>query len=372
MFYNVLGQLVQSCVAGEAGAVVDKDTLFAVFASAEAMGKLFGAILNQPDPPPPLPDYWEPAAPRPKLPPPPTLKELGQGNLFAIGGGISLAARIAEALAGHKVTSHGGNYLVCCPAHDDSSPSLSLSDGDRGLMVHCFVGCSAGDVYAAIRRKGQRLEPTDTARQPDKGTLEYRRQQADKAAWLWGQRRPLAGSIAEQYLRGARNYSGLLPPTLAFMPARKSDQHPAMIAAFALVDEPEPGQLGKPTEVGSVHLTLLKPDGSGKASTKPDKLIIGSPVGKPIVLAPPNDLLGLAITEGIEDALSAHEATGLGAWAAGAAGFMPKLADVVPDHISTVTIFAHADAAGQDGARKLAAALRARPAPIEVTVEGAL
>ena len=182
-------------------------------------------------------------------------------------------------------------------------------------MVHCFVGCSAGDVYAAIRRKGQRLEPTDTARQPDKGTLEYRRQQADKAAWLWGQRRPLAGSIAEQYLRGARNYSGLLPPTLAFMPARKSDQHPAMIAAFALVDEPEPGQLGKPTEVGSVHLTLLKPDGSGKASTKPDKLIIGSPVGKPIVLAPPNDLLGLAITEGIEDALSAHEATGLGALA---------------------------------------------------------
>ena len=85
-FYNVLGQLVELCVAGEAGAVVDKDTLFAVFASAEAMGKLFGAILNQPDPPPPLPDYWEPAAPRPKLPPPPTLKELGQGNLFAIGG----------------------------------------------------------------------------------------------------------------------------------------------------------------------------------------------------------------------------------------------------------------------------------------------
>jgi hypothetical protein len=32
-------------------------------------------------------------------------------------------------------------------------------------------------------------------------------------------------------------------------------------------------------------------------------------------------------SEGIEDGLSAHVATGVGAWAAGAAGFMPALAD---------------------------------------------
>ena len=34
--------------------------------------------------------------------------------------------------------------------------------------------------------------------------------------------------------------------------------------------------------------------------------------GLPIVVAPVNDSLGLAITEGIEDALSVHEATGFG------------------------------------------------------------
>ena len=96
--------------------------------------------------------------------------------------------------------------------------------------------------------------------------------------------------------------------------------------------------------------------------------MIGSPSGKPIVIAPPNDLLGLAITEGIEDALSVHQATGLGAWAAGAAGFMPKLADVVPHYIECVTIYAHADKAGQDGASKLAAKFRERN--IEVIIEG--
>jgi Toprim domain len=98
-------------------------------------------------------------------------------------------------------------------------------------------------------------------------------------------------------------------------------------------------------------------DGSGKAGTERDKTMIGRSIGWPIVVAPPNDLLGLAITEGIEDALSAHEATGLGAWAAGSASRLPALANAVPAYIEAVTIYAHADANGQDGARKLAKAL---------------
>jgi hypothetical protein len=270
-----------------------------------------------------------------------------------------MAAHISEVLAGTKVKAYGGNYLVPCPAHEDDSPSLSLRDGDRRLMVHCFAGCSPGDVYAAIRRKGHKLlEPGETAPKPVRGSSEYERRQHDKAAWLWSRRKPIAGTIAERYQRQTRGITCPLPATLAFLPPLKPEHHPAMVAAFGLVDEPEPGVLGKPHEVGSIHLTLLKPDGSGKIEQtreQPDKLIIGSPLGRPIVLAPPNDLLGLAITEGIEDALTAHAATGLGAWAAGAAGFMPKLADTLPSYIEAVTIFAHADEAGQANARQLAA-----------------
>jgi hypothetical protein len=77
--------------------------------------------------------------------------------------------------------------------------------------------------------------------------------------------------------------------------------------------------LGAPRNVEVVHLTLLRSEGSGKAEVERPKLFVGSPTNLPIVLAPPNDLLGLAITEGIEDALTVHQATGLGAWAAGAA-----------------------------------------------------
>jgi putative DNA primase/helicase len=283
------------------------------------------------------------------------------------------AAAIAEALAGRPVKRlKGGNYLVPCPAHDDwpRAPSLSICDGDRGLMVHCWGGCAARDVYRAIREKGFAVQRDDNATdsKPAKDSSEYRRSQAEKAAWLWSRRRPIAGSIAERYLRETRRYSGILPPTLGFLPPLKPEHHPALIAAFALTDEPEPGILGKSQHVAAIHLTLLKPDSSGKAEVETPKLTIGSPLGKPIVLAPPNDLLGLGITEGIEDGLTVHEAMRFGAWAAGSAPFMPALADTVPDYIEAVTIYGHTDQAGRKGAFALAVALAKRG--IEVRIEG--
>jgi hypothetical protein len=68
----------------------------------------------------------------------------------------------------------------------------------------------------------------------------------------------------------------------------------------------------------------------------------------------------IVITEGIEDALSAHEATGLGAWAAGSAPYMPALAEVVPHYIDHVIILAHRDATGINNARQLSSRLAAR------------
>jgi hypothetical protein len=235
------------------------------------------------------------------------------------------------------------------------------------LVVHCFAGCSSIDILDTIRDKGGEIDQPAATPAP-KGSSEYKRQQHAKAQWLWTQRRPIVGTIAERYLREVRGITCALPATLAFLPARKSEHHPAMIAAFALTDEPEPGVLGSPRGVISVHLTLLKPDGSGKAEIKKPKIMVGSPVGRPIIIAPPNDLFGLAICEGIEDALTAHQLTGLGAWAAGAAGFMGELGAVVPDYIEAVTIFAHPDKAGQDGALELATVLHQRG--IDFAVEG--
>jgi putative DNA primase/helicase len=192
---------------------------------------------------------------------------------------------------------------------------------------------------------------------------------------MWAQRRPIAGTPAERYLRG-REITCPLPATIAYLPPAKPEHHPALIAAFALAHEVEPGILNEPRDVGAVHLVLLKSDGSGKAFTedevqqgKKNKFTVGSPAELPIVLAPPNDLLGLAVTEGIEDGLTAHQATGFGVWVAGSGGRMPALAKLLPGYIEAVTVYAHSDdKTGRDGALKLAEALHRRG--IEVRIEG--
>jgi hypothetical protein len=134
-----------------------------------------------------------------------------------------------------------------------------------------------------------------------------------------------------------------------------------MIAAFGLPHECRPGETVMPlSRVMGVHLTLLRADGSGKADIPSNKLMIGPSSGWPIVIAPPNDLGGLAIAEGIEDALTLHRATGLGAWAAGTATRLPKVAVVVPGYVETVTIPVDDDVAGRCGSVELAHRLDVR------------
>jgi hypothetical protein len=283
---------------------------------------------------------------------------------------------LARALGGEIV---GGQILCPGPGHSARDRSLAVRPSVESPFG--FIAYShAGDDWVTCRNfvfeklGWPSCEPADAQRHHERlpqdrhGLKDHEGRQHEKAAWLWSRRQPLIGTPAEVYLRGARGYSGSIPRTLAFLPPAKPEHHLAMIAAFGVCDEPEPGVLGEPLNVNSVHLTLLKPDGSGKANTNPNKLIIGRPLGRPITVAPPNDLLGLAITEGIEDALTAHEATGLGAWSAGAAGFMPALASAVPDWIEAVTIYAHADKSGREASFRLAEALFRRG--IEVFLEG--
>jgi hypothetical protein len=180
------------------------------------------------------------------------------------------------------------------------------------------------------------------------------------AVFLWSLRKSVVGSPAEAYLRKSRGYFGPVPATLGYLPARDGHAH-ALIAAFGLASEPEPGILATAdADVLGVHITRLAPDGTAKAGTDNDKIMIGRSLGSPIVLAPPNDGLGLAITEGIEDALSIHGVTGLGAWAAGAAGRLRALSDAVPSFIDCCTVVGHDDEAGKRGADELVGVLRAR------------
>jgi hypothetical protein len=216
---------------------------------------------------------------------------------------------------------------------------------------HC---ARCGEKGAAFDRNSAPPDPVKLAKARAEAAERDRALRAErlrKAHWLWSQRRPIVGSVAERYLRDARGYGGPLPATLGFLPAR-GDYPPALIAAFGLAREVEPGVIAVADHaVTGVHLTRLRSDGSGKATFEdPDenaKIMVGHSTGSPIVLAPATDLLGLVIAEGTEDALTAHEATGLGAWAAGSASRMPALAEAVPNFIEVVTVLVDDDSDGR-------------------------
>ena len=171
-----------------------------------------------------------------------------------------------------------------------------------------------------------------------------------KALALWAMSLPISSRAPPfVYLREVRSYHSSIPAILRYLPPRKPEHHHTMIAAFGMADEPEPGAYSIANRrVGAVHLTFLRPDGSGKGDVDQPKITVGrGAVGLPICLCPPNDLLGLVITEGIEDALSMREATGVGAWAAGCASRLPDLAEHVPAWFDCVTVIADADSEGE-------------------------
>jgi hypothetical protein len=283
--------------------------------------------------------------------------------------------------------------LVVCTATIDLNTINSLTKGDLGKHdVPCPLCGPMRRSPVNRRRKVMRiwfLSPGfatyhcarcgesgyatgRTATHPDPATLQRARVEAanrdaiskskrrSTANYLWRQRQLITGTIAEKYLREARRIPGRLPETLAFLPPAKPEYLPALIAAYGMPAEPEPGLLSIPERaVCAVQLVLLDNDGT-KADISPNKITIGLASAVPIVLAPMNDLLGLAILEGIENALSIHASTGLGSWASGGASFLPKLVDAVKGLTTRpecVTVFIDPDPDGQKYGYELAAAL---------------
>ncbi len=49
-----------------------------------------------------------------------------------------------------KVKGRAGNYVACCPAHEDKSPSLAVKEQDGKIILHCFAGCSVDNIVGAV------------------------------------------------------------------------------------------------------------------------------------------------------------------------------------------------------------------------------
>lgn len=61
-----------------------------------------------------------------------------------------------------KVKGRAGNFVACCPAHEDSSPSLALKEQDGKIILHCFAGCSVQEIIGAVGMDMTDLFPPTT------------------------------------------------------------------------------------------------------------------------------------------------------------------------------------------------------------------
>jgi putative DNA primase/helicase len=247
---------------------------------------------------------------------------------------MSVAHVIAAALGG---AHRSGAWWSCrCPAHDDRTPSLSLRDGARGLIVNCWAGCDARDVLAALRRHGlftgtdDRRSERVTVRSDDRDNAVRR---VALARQIWDAAQDARETPVEQYLR-ARRITIPVPRMLRWAPSLRRPDGTCGPAMVARIDNIDGALIG-------VHRTWLVRGADGIWRRR-DRAMLGRAAGGAVRLAPA--AATLMVAEGIETALAGSQATGMPAWAALSTSGMVAL--VLPALARTVIILADHDASG--------------------------
>lgn len=251
----------------------------------------------------------------------------------------------------------------------------------RGLRCHGFISadkriafCSREELAGGIARPDRTgalwphaldrpcacgVEHGPASAVPVAASVSYGRSPAEAAFAIWrdAARTPSAAHV--EYLAGRGLALDALPPSLRYVDAldyRDSTgevvaQYPAVIA---MVADPSSGLQQ------AIHRIYITPQGR-------ERKALGSIGGGvvPLALAAAGTVI---ITEGIETALAAQQATGIGTWAALSAGGIRTLE--LPLHITTITIASDNDDhhVGQEAARAAAARWTAEGRTVRIAV----
>ena len=181
------------------------------------------------------------------------------------------------------------------------------------------------------------------------------------AARLFAASVPIAGTLADTYLRSRGLSQGGVMSALRFHPKcwhrdegqSKPVPRPALIAAVT----------DGAGALQGVHRTWLAPDGQGKARVETQRRAMGHLLGNAVRLTPHDDIL--VVGEGIETMLSLIEAVpSLPVWAALSSGHLGAV--LLPEGVQRLYIAIDRDPAGQRAAERLSS--RAIDAGIAVRV----
>lgn len=237
-----------------------------------------------------------------------------------------------------KARRCGNGYIDICPAHQDRSPSLSISEGEDGkILLHCFAGCSFDEILGSAGLANQNV---NISKKFDSGSHNAMSvvERIRNAISIWNTTQPIHGSVAETYLQSRRlqtwSSDMRFHPNLYFSDDRS--ERPALVCAVR-----------REGEIVGIHRTFLT-----SAGEKLGKKMLGPCGGGSVYVGGTGDVT--AVAEGIENALSVrimssdHRAR---YYAALSATGVSKL--TLPRNPGQLMIFADGDRTGMTAAFEL-------------------
>ena len=206
------------------------------------------------------------------------------------------ARNLSQQLGGHWYGRYGtAPCPICQTERRKDQNALTLSNNETRLLAHCKKsGCDFHDIVAAaglVHSTWKAPNPVAAAQRKTQAREEANRRSL-QAQKLWSEIWPIAGTVAEQYLR-QRAITCKLPDTLRYHPEcwyPSAKRLPAMLAVVEGAAD------------FALHRTFLMPDGSGKAKVDPPKAMFWQVSGGAVRLAKASG--PLVVAEGVETALS--------------------------------------------------------------------
>ena len=276
------------------------------------------------------------------------------------------AAEIARAIAGRMgggVLKSGDDYRVRCPVHSGkkSNRNLSIKKRKDGVRATCWSRhCDPADIWAAIRdiTGGIDLKPARVQQPAEPDDEELRR--VVRARRMWNEGRSIRGTTAKRYLeaRGLR-----LPDDQSMLrfhpdcPRGSDERHPALLCALTSIEEIDWINGIAVPRFKAVHRIFLRPDGSDRLREDAEgedrgKMSLGPVAGTVVRLTADEDVTtGLALCEGVEDAIAALGDGWAPVWSTAGTGGLWSFP--VLGGVEALTVFADHDTPGLAAANAL-------------------